>query len=209
MKTVPPDLNSRSSSPSGPGNAEAPGIDPMVGTRSRSEGEASRANASRGLPQTVVRQGGLTRYGKFLLVGLTGVFVNLAAFVVTVDTLSGKPFSNFYTSVLHFATKSAANPTLDFIGSAVAFGVATLWNFALNSLWTFRSEAGHKHSTARRLGLYFGVSLGSLAVNEVVLLVTESLISPLLGQGLGIVAGSVVGFVGNSRYTFAEAEALR
>jgi len=44
-------------------------------------------------------------------------------------------------------------------------------------------------------------------VNEVVLLTTESLISPLFGQGLGIIAGSVVGFLGNSRYTFAESQA--
>ena len=149
----------------------------------------------------------MSRYAKFLLVGFTGVFVNIAVFVVTVDTLSGTPFTNFYASVLHFATKSAANPTLDLIGSAVAFGVATLWNFALNSVWTFRTEADRKHSPTRRLGLYFAVSLGSLAVNEVVLLTTESLISPLFGQGLGIIAGSVVGFLGNSRYTFAESQA--
>ncbi|HTT44744.1 MAG TPA: GtrA family protein [Thermoplasmata archaeon] len=148
---------------------------------------------------------GLTRYGKFLLVGFSGVFVNIAVFVVTVDTLGGRPFSNLYTSALHFATKSAANPELDLIGSAVAFGAATLWNYLFNSLWTFRTEADRRHSPTRRLGLYFGVSLGSLGVNEVVLLTTEALISPLFGQGLGIVAGSVVGFLGNSRFTFAEA----
>jgi putative flippase GtrA len=147
----------------------------------------------------------LARYGKFLLVGFTGVFVNIAVFVVTVDALGGRPFSNFYTSVLHFATKSAANPELDLIGSAVAFGAATLWNYFFNNLWTFRTEADRRHSPTRRLGLYFGVSLGSLGVNEVVLLATEALISPLFGQGLGILAGSIVGFLGNSRFTFAEA----
>jgi putative flippase GtrA len=146
------------------------------------------------------------RYGKFLLVGFTGVFVNLAVFVVTVDAVSGTPISNFYASVLHFASKTAPNPLLYLVGSAVAFTVATLWNFTLNSLWTFRTTTGHRHPAPQRLGLYFGVSLGSLAVNEVVLFLTQTSLPPLIGQGIGIIAGSVVGFVGNSRYTFAEME---
>jgi len=152
------------------------------------------------------RSVGIVTYGKFLVVGLSGVIVNLAVFVLTVDSISRTPPSNFYASLLHFASRTAANPVLYFIGSAVAFAVATLWNFTLNSLWTFRTDVGHRHSTTRRLGLYFGVSLGSLAVNEAVLLATEAFIPPLIGQGFGIIAGSVVGFLGNSRFTFAELE---
>ena len=175
---------------------------PGVGTESAAGLKADTttlgARPSLGPPE------GLVRYGKFLLVGLTGVVVNLAVFVLTVDAISNTPVSNFYSSVLHFVSRTAPNPTLYLIGSAVAFAVATLWNFTLNSLWTFRTESGHQHSPTLRLGLYFGVSLGSLAVNEVVLYATLTLLPPLIGQGIGIVAGSVVGFVGNSRYTFAE-----
>jgi len=148
----------------------------------------------------------MVRYGKFLLVGFTGVFVNLVVFVVTVDALSGTPVTSFYSSVLHYLSKTAANPVVYFLGSAVAFVVATVWNFVLNSLWTFRTAGGRKHSPSRQFGLYFGVSLGSLAVNELVLLGTGTILPPLLGQGFGIIAGSVVGFAGNYRYTFAEAE---
>jgi len=125
-------------------------------------------------------------------------------FVLVVDGLSGTSVTNFYASVLHFASKTAPNPELYLVGSAVAFAVATLWNFTLNSLWTFRTEADRRHSPTRRLGLYFGVSLGSLAVNEAVLFATQAVLPPLIGQGFGIVAGSVVGFWGNNRYTFAE-----
>jgi putative flippase GtrA len=146
----------------------------------------------------------VVRYGKFLIVGFTGVIVNLAVFVVTVDALSGTPVSNFFSSVFSYASKTAADPLLYFVGSAVAFAVATVWNFILNSLWTFRTETGHRYSAPRRLGLYFGVSLGSLAVNEVVLFATETFLPPLFGQGIGIIAGSVVGYWGNRRYTFAE-----
>jgi putative flippase GtrA len=149
--------------------------------------------------------GMLTRYPKFLLVGLTGVVVNLAVFVLTVDAITGSSASNFLAAVVHFASKTAPNPVVYLAASAVAFAVATLWNFALNNWWTFRSDRGHRHSRSRRLGLYYGVSLGSLAVNELVLFLTQTILPPLVGQGLGVLAGSVVGFVGNSRYTFEEA----
>jgi putative flippase GtrA len=147
---------------------------------------------------------GLVRDGKFLLVGLTGVVVNLGAFVLTVDSISHAPLSNFVSSILHFASKTAPNPLLYLMASAVAFGAATLWNFTLNSLWTFRTAAAHRHSPTRRLELYFGVSLGSLTVNEVLLFASEAVLPPLFGQAIGIIAGSMVGFIGNSRYTFAE-----
>jgi putative flippase GtrA len=147
----------------------------------------------------------LAKYGKFVLVGLTGVVVNLVVFTFTLDAISPGPTLNFYSSLVHFAATTSADPLLDFVASAVAFGGATLWNFTLNNLWTFRTSVGHRHPPIRRLGLYFGVSLGSLAINEAVLFVAVFFVSPLIGQGIGIVAGSVVGFAGNYRYTFAEA----
>lgn len=181
--------------------------DPLdVTVSASSPGAARTGDETRGAAALSPSSVGIVRYGKFLLVGLTGVVVNLVVFVLTVDAISHTPVSNFYSSVLHFASKTAPNPLLYLVGSAVAFAVATLWNFAFNSLWTFRTEADRRYSPARRLGLYFGVSLGSLAVNEVVLFATQAALPPLIGQGFGIVAGSVVGFVGNSRYTFAEVE---
>jgi putative flippase GtrA len=150
------------------------------------------------------RSTGLPRYPKFLLVGLTGVVVNLAVFVLAVDAITHSPTSNFVGDVLHFASKTAPNPLVYLAASAVAFVVATLWNFGLNSWWTFRTDVGHRHSPARRLGLYYGVSLGSLGVNEFVLFATQAVLPPLIGQGVGVVAGSVVGFLGNHWYTFAE-----
>jgi putative flippase GtrA len=147
----------------------------------------------------------LAKYGKFVIVGLTGVVVNLVVFTYTLDAISPGPMRDLYSGLRHFASTTTADPLLDFVASAVAFGGATLWNFTLNNLWTFRTTVGHRYRPIRRLGLYFGVSLGSLAVNEAVLFVAGFFVSPLLGQGIGIVAGSVVGFAGNYRYTFAEA----
>ena len=147
----------------------------------------------------------LAKYGKFLLVGLSGVLVNLVVFAYTLDAISPSPTFNLVHSLLEAAFSRSGNPADYLVASAVAFGVATLWNFALNNVWTFRTRTGHRHRFSHRLGLYYGVSLGSLAVNEVVLFALGFFVPPLIGQGVGIIAGSVVGFAGNYRVTFAEA----
>ena len=147
----------------------------------------------------------MTKYGKFVVVGLTGVAVNLVVFALTLDALSPSPTFDLYTSLLHSASIVSSNALDDFVASAVAFVVATLWNFAWNNVWTFRSRIGHRHPVGIRVGLYYGVSLGSLTVNEIVLFVVSLAFPPLYGQALGIALGSVIGFVGNHRYTFAEA----
>ena len=146
----------------------------------------------------------LTKYGKFLIVGLTGVVVNLIVFALTLDGISPSPTFNLIGSLLRSATTRTANPLDDFVASAVAFVVATLWNFLWNNLWTFRAAGSHRHPFHHRLGLYYGISLGSLAVNEGVLFGLALLVPPLLAQAVGILAGSVVGFFGNYRVTFAE-----
>lgn len=150
----------------------------------------------------------LVKYGKFLLVGLTGVVVNLVVFTLVLDAIAPGPSAGFFQSITHFLTQTTPNPTDSLIASVIAFVVATFWNFGLNNAWTFRTHQRRRHPLGYRLALYFGVSLGSLAINEVVLLVTSTTLPPLFGQGIGIIAGSVVGFLGNVRITFAEAEAV-
>lgn len=148
----------------------------------------------------------LAKYGRFLLVGLTGVVVNLLVFVAVLDLVSPTPRTSLTASLFHTVALTSARTLDDLLASVAAFAVATLWNFAWNNAWTFRSRVGHRHPVHRRLGLYYGVSLGSLAVNEVVLFGAILILSPLYGQALGIALGSVVGFVGNQRFTFAERE---
>ncbi len=146
----------------------------------------------------------LARYGRFVLVGLTGVVVNLIVFALVLDAISPVPTFNLYSSLLHFSSSTSSNPVANLAASAVAFVVATFWNFTWNNLWTFRTPVGHRHRLGHRVGLYYGISLGSLAVNEVVLFLASYFVPPLYGQALGIALGSVVGFAGNHRVTFAE-----
>jgi putative flippase GtrA len=155
-------------------------------------------------PQGPAQPHFLAKYGRFLLVGLTGVVINLIVFAYTLDAISPSPTFDLLQDLLHSAFTRGGNPVDILIASAVAFVVATLWNFVLNNVWTFRTTVGHKHPVHRRLGLYYGVSLGSLAVNEVVLFVLSYILPPLVGQAIGIIAGSAVGFAGNYRITFEE-----
>lgn len=159
------------------------------------------------IPDRAGRRSFLARYGRFMVVGLTGVVVNLVVFALVLDAISPSPSFNVVQSLLHFASTTSSNALANFVASAVAFAVATLWNFTWNNLWTFRSRVGHRHGLGRRVGLYYGVSLGSLAINEVVLFVAGLFVPPLYGQALGIAIGSVVGFAGNHHVTFAEATA--
>ncbi len=147
----------------------------------------------------------LAKYGRFLLVGLSGVALNLVVFAYALDVISPSPTFNLVRDILDSASTRGGNPVDYLAASAIAFAVATLWNFTFNNLWTFRAPNGHHHRLSHRLGLYYGVSLASLAVNEVVLFALGFFVPPLLGQGVGIVAGSVVGFAGNVRVTFREA----
>jgi len=155
----------------------------------------------------VPRSGGspfLERYWRFLLVGMTGVVVNLVVFAGVLDVTSPAPDHSLTANLFRSVSVTSARTVDEFLASVLAFTVATFWNFEWNNAWTFRSRAGHRHPFPRRVGLYYGVSLGSLAVNELVLFATLVVLLPLYGQALGIVLGSVVGFVGNQRYTFAE-----
>lgn len=144
------------------------------------------------------------RYGKFLIVGLTGVVVNLVVFVLVLYAIHPTDLDGLVALATHL-TGGASVAAIDLIAASCgAFVVATLWNFTLNNLWTFRSARGHRHAVGRRMQFYYLVSLGSLAVNEVVLYLLQAHFAPIAAQGIGIVAGSVVGFVGNQQITFVE-----
>jgi putative flippase GtrA len=156
-------------------------------------------------PAPVAARSALPQYGQFVLVGLTGVVVNLIVFALALSALTGRPTTDLVGSLTHATSSSASTGADVLLASAVAFLVATLWNFVLNNAWTFRTRARLTHSSGRRLGLYYLVSLGSLGVNELVLYASLAVVAPLYGQAAGILAGSVVGFLGNRRITFATA----
>jgi putative flippase GtrA len=131
--------------------------------------------------------GAWRRFGAYLLVGATGVGVNLVAFLLVTRGLG-------------------AELSTTLIASTVAFLVATSWNFTWNYLWTFK---GRQHRRPEiHFGLYAVIQLVSLGVNLVTLaLLTWQHQSYLVGQFTGIALGSLWGFSANARWNFSGAPA--
>lgn len=122
------------------------------------------------------------RLPAFLIVGISGVFVNLVVFTVLGLRLTSTPDAVYFSS-------------------AGAFAVALCWNFSWNRAWAFAGRGGH--STAYHFGLYGVIQAGALAVNLLVLAIAVGLgASNLEGQLVGIVTASLLGYGLNLRWNF-------
>jgi putative flippase GtrA len=131
----------------------------------------------------------LLRLPAFVVVGISGVFVNLVVF-----TLLGLRLGDATLATL--------------IASAIAFLVAMLWNFTWNRAWAF--EGRGDRSYAYHLGVYGAIQAGALALNLVVLALGVALGgSRLESQLLGVVLGSVLGYAANLRWNFRTEAAVR
>lgn len=118
---------------------------------------------------------------RFSVVGLSGVFVNLASF----------------STLMWFGVHT-------YIASPIAIEISIISNFTLNNFWTF-----NKRDTGRGIylkGLKFNVvSLGSLLISYSTFLIFSSLfpqVSPLINQAIGIVPAMIVNYLFNSYWTF-------
>lgn len=122
------------------------------------------------------------RIPPFLVVGVSGVFVNLCVF-----TLLG--------------LRLGSAPAALYLASAGAFAVALGWNFLWNRAWAFAGRGGR--SMAYHFAVYGGIQVGVLALNLLVLGAAVALgASSLEGQLLGIVVGSALGYGANFRWNF-------
>jgi len=120
---------------------------------------------------------------KFLVVGASGVAVNLGVFAVLLRLDINQ-----------------------FVASPLAIETSIVGNFLLNNYWTFRSR--RVGSRLRIRGLKFNaVSLFSLLISFstfVALSVLQPNGSPILHQFIGIVPATVVNYFLNSYWTFRE-----
>jgi len=118
---------------------------------------------------------------KFLLVGGTGVVVNLG----------------FFTMLLKMGINK-------YLASPIAIQVSIVSNFLLNNYWTFRSRNTADSIQVR--GVKFNlVSLASLAISYlafILLSVAFPHVHPALVQFLGIIPATLVNYLGNSYWTF-------
>jgi dolichol-phosphate mannosyltransferase len=114
---------------------------------------------------------------KFIIVGLSGVIVNLGTLWL-ISTLYPL-FTN----------------TLFVIGSAIAIEISILWNFILHEIWTFSDR--RVGSFVKRLAMFhLAVSPGVVAQYFVAVLTRYGLyLNPLIAQLIGIAVGFPVNYV--------------
>jgi putative flippase GtrA len=143
---------------------------------------ASAPPWNRLLERTGLRFDDLLRLPAFIVVGISGVFVNLCVF-----TLLGVRFGH------------ATSVTL--LASAAAFGVAMVWNFTWNRSWAFQGRGDR--STAFHLAVYGAIQAAALGVNLAVLAGGVAVgLGALESQLVGILLASVIGYVANLRWNF-------
>jgi len=130
-----------------------------------------------------IRPTGLGRFIRFGLVGLSGVFVDIPIF---------------------WALSSVAHVP-DLIAILPAYAAATLWNFTLNDMWTFRDRREKTlRATLIRAGKFGLVSLIPLAYRLATYypLTRVSDVKKLLAYGIAIVVGTLWNFSVNFLWTW-------
>jgi len=136
-------------------------------------------------------------YLQFAMVGLLGMLVDAAVF----------GFGYYYIGLQTLGTETGG-----FIAQTLSFLVAAVFNFALNSVWTFR-----EHARGARLDIFIAVSAFGFVIRSVVFAVVVALagadagalgavmraVSPeQVALVLGIVAGSLWNYYGSRRWAF-------
>jgi dolichol-phosphate mannosyltransferase len=123
---------------------------------------------------------------KFLLVGASGIVVNLCAFWLILSAGASK-----------------------FVASPVAVEISIISNFLLNNWWTFRWR-NVRASLLQRGVTFNAVSLVALLVSFTSFVATSFLLpslEPLVHQLISIFPATVVNYYAQSRFTFRSAEA--
>ncbi|HKJ36165.1 MAG TPA: GtrA family protein [Solirubrobacterales bacterium] len=163
--------------------------DPDGGADRESGLTARAADAAWGLVRRIhlgTRQpGNWMQLFQFAVVGASGYVINLVVFALLTE-LAG----------VHHV-----------LAAVGAFCVAVTNNFALNRIWTFRSQGAREHHAGFQAARFFAVSVVGLTVNLIVLtaLVDGAGVRELPSQAVAVAVATPVNFVGNKLWTFGRA----
>ena len=121
---------------------------------------------------------------KFLVVGGLGIVTNLLIFFVLVDLKEWHPT----------------------VGAILAFVAAVIQNYVLNHRWTFAHQVRGAGVSLKRFVRFMVVALVALGLNLVVLWAVLKMFDPtwkVFAQAAGILAGTMVNFLGSKSWVFA------
>jgi putative flippase GtrA len=155
-------------------------------------------------------RGDALQFGKFALVGMSGVIVNLAVFSATMLlwlALSGNidSSSDLFSSLTGLVTKHTQDVprVADYVANALGFIVSVMTNYYLNRRWTFRSTG----RVSRELPKFLTVSLVAYAGNLVVFTLarTQLQLGPVTSQLVAIAVVFPINFLANKLWSFRHA----
>lgn len=131
----------------------------------------------------ILKQLIIYKFLRFCIVGGLGTITNLALYFIFVDLL-------FFNYILI---------------SICTFLIAATQNYLLNHIWTFKDITINKKTSLNGYLKFLFVSLIGLAFNLIVLklmLTFFSLPFKVIAQAFGILAGTVINFLGSKFYVF-------
>jgi dolichol-phosphate mannosyltransferase len=118
-------------------------------------------------------------FGKFSLVGISGIIVN-------------QGFLTFFVSVLGWDVS---------IAGIIAIEISILSNFFLNNYWTWKDQK--KSTFFSRFVKYHAVTIVSGGVNYLILIILTSMgLHYFISNLFGIAIGTVINFIFNHFWTF-------
>ncbi len=123
------------------------------------------------------------RIPKFLMVGSLGTITNTAIFYVLVDKIGYPPIAI----------------------SVIGFFVASIQNYMFNHFWTFSDMTQNSPASMKYYIKYLCIALMALVVNLIVLqyiLIQYQPEPKVLGQAVGIIAGTTINFLGAKFWVF-------
>lgn len=111
--------------------------------------------------------GDLWRIFKYVIVGLSGLFVNIGLLYFLVETGFMKQFLTLDSieSILNMFRMGVTDKVIKLIAGAISVEVSIIWNYIWNNVWTFRDRKLKGRDFLKGLIKFNTVSLGGLAIN--------------------------------------------
>jgi dolichol-phosphate mannosyltransferase len=174
--------------------------------RARARGESKLSSKTqidylKHLYSLMRRSGELVRFIKFILVGGSGVFVNLGVFWL-LTRFAGLSVSNLLWQIAIGSLQLSI--TRDFLAQAIAIETSIISNFTLNDLFTFRDRRATGGNLFARLLKFNTVSLAGAAIQVgVYAIMFHGLgVHDLISTLLGIFIATLWNFFLNSWFTW-------
>ncbi len=159
--------------------------------------------------------GDFWRIFKYVLVGISGLIVNLTILYMLVDfsfiskiaaSLNIKPFPKIeYTfPLLNITFTLTYEKFLMMLAAAISIEISVIWNYTLNNMWTFKDRRQRGKKILKGLLKFNLVSLGGIIINLTVftLLLVILNISYLIAETIAVFVAFAWNFIVNDYWTW-------